>query len=135
MSPKKRKFNPAYALELLGIAKGDLESAQGLVDSKKGRPENALYHVQQACEKALKAIYIANEKEVTLIHDLGLLIGGLTGAIEIPHQEELLSLSEYATIRRYEEGQYELDFDSDIAPYLKITAEIIALAEAQCKKA
>ena len=133
MSPKKRKFNPGYAKELLNIAKGDLESARGLVESKKGRPENALYHIQQACEKALKAIYIANRKEVTVIHDIGLLIGGLNGIVEIPHQEELLSLSEYATIRRYEEGQYEIDFDADVAPYLVITHEILELAKVHCK--
>ena len=96
--------------------------------SRMGRPENALYHIQQACEKALKAIYIAKEKEVTLIHDIGLLIGGLGDIIQVPYQEELLSLTEYATIRRDEEGHYEVDFETDVAPYLMIGEAIIELA-------
>jgi HEPN domain-containing protein len=128
MGPKKKKFNKTYAPELLKIANGDLESAKGLCLSRIGRPENALYHIQQACEKALKAIYIAQGKEVTLIHDIGLLIGGLEDLMHIPHQEELLSLTEYATIRRYEEGTFEISFDTDVTPYLAIAGEILTLA-------
>ena len=133
MGPKKKKFNKPYALELLNIAKGDLESAKGLCIAKIGRPENALYHIQQACEKALKAIYIARGKEVTLIHDIGLLIGGLNDIIQVPYQEELLSLTEYATIRRYEEGAYEINFEKDVTPYLSIADEILSLASSQVK--
>ena len=128
MGPKKRKFNKPYAKELLGIAKGDFASAEALTKAKAGRPENALYHIQQACEKALKAIYVSLGKEVTLIHDLGLLIGGLDSSIPIPHQEEVLSLTEYATIRRYEEGNYNLDFTEDVEPYLAVCQDILRIA-------
>jgi hypothetical protein len=45
MSPKKeRTFKKSYAAELLRIAAGDVESAEVLMQSQRGRPENVCYH-------------------------------------------------------------------------------------------
>lgn len=56
---KTRKFRPDYALELLSVATGDLDSAQLLAAGKVKRKENILFHCQQVVEKALKATHCA----------------------------------------------------------------------------
>jgi HEPN domain-containing protein len=102
---QERKFLPSYAFELLRIAASDLESAEILQASKKGRKENIFYHIQQSCEKSLKAALVSLELPVPLILDLAALVAKLPDSVERPFGYELGELTQFATIRRYEEGE------------------------------
>jgi HEPN domain-containing protein len=107
MSPRSNQeklFDKIYAPELLRIATGDLDTARALVGSKKGRVENALFHVQQAVEKSLKAVLVSQGIPVPVVHDIGILLAKLTNSLNPPHGYELGELNQYASIRRYEEG-------------------------------
>ena len=104
---KERKFKPEYARELLSIAKGDVESAKGLFKVKMGRTENIFFLAEQAIEKSLKAALCWKGQAIPMIHDLGIIIAQFPKSILVPRSEDMLDLSQFATIRRYEEGQAE----------------------------
>lgn len=106
---KLKKFNKAYAGELIAIAAGDLSSAEILMKSTGGRPENILYMIQQCIEKCLKALAVHNEIAVLMTHDLEALASRLPQELIPPHAEELNELVQYATIRRYEKGEEVID--------------------------
>ncbi len=103
MTPN-RLFKKAYAKELLQVATEDLESAVILKDGHVSRKENALFHVQQSIEKALKACICHLEQPVPLVHDLITLIKVIPDYENIPHHDGIYDLTQFATIRRYEEG-------------------------------
>ena len=114
---KSQKFKKEYAHELMLVAFSDLDTARTLTDAKLKRVENIFLFVQQALEKALKAVLCWYEQPVPLIHDIGI----LTTKIEAlghttPFGYNLNSLSEYATIRRYLEGKesFETEDINDI---------------------
>ncbi|HPI40680.1 MAG TPA: HEPN domain-containing protein [Pseudobdellovibrionaceae bacterium] len=113
MSPgsQERKFNPKYALELMRIAEGDFNTAIAISHSKESRLENAFFMAQQAIEKALKAVLVSLSLPIPLVHDLGILLAKLPVDLNPPYGYELNELNQYATIRRYEEGHYELTID------------------------
>ena len=117
----ERTFKKGYAAELLRIAEGDLESAKGLSKIKMGRTENILFHVEQSIEKALKAVLCCKEKPVPLIHDIGIILARFPEGLNVPESEKMIDLSQFAAIRRYEEGKAEITEEE--------TALAIALAE------
>jgi HEPN domain-containing protein len=111
MSPKKqeRLFSTEYSKELLTIAQGDLFTAIAIQNSENARLENAFYMVQQCIEKALKAVLVSKKIPVPLVHDLGILLAKLPNELNPPFGYELSDLNQYASIRRYEIGQFQLD--------------------------
>lgn len=110
MNPSSRKYKKEYAYELIKIAEGDLASANALSSASVGRPENVIYIAQQAIGKALKAVLCFREKPIVHTHDLEVLVTLLEKDIP-PDAHQLGILSQYATIRRYEEGYEELTAD------------------------
>ena len=68
--------------------------------------ENAFYLAQQSMEKALKAVLVHRGVAIPMIHDLSALLSKLPEDCDSPYGYELNALSEYATIRRYEEGSW-----------------------------
>lgn len=109
MTPKAKKFNPEYAKQLIKIAEGDLESAKILASSKGGRPENIFFIAQQSIEKSLKSVLIHHQKSVPLTHDLEAIMSILPESIPLPKGHDLIEgMSEFATVRRYEEGYLEI---------------------------
>lgn len=106
MTPRKQEkiFTKQYAPELLKISKGDLESAKALAKAGTGRAENVCYLVHQCIEKALKAALVWKQISVPLVHDLGALIARVPSDANLPFGYELISINDYAAIRRYEEG-------------------------------
>jgi len=110
MSPSKqeRLFEKKYAEDLIRIAEGDFKSARFLAAAspKDIRIENAFYLCQQSIEKSLKAVIVANEIAVPLVHDLGSFLSRIPKTCEPPYGYELLDLNQYATIRRFEEGHW-----------------------------
>jgi HEPN domain-containing protein len=116
MSPQKqeRLFKKEYSRELLKIASGDLGSAKILFDSfsnTSGRAENIFFLCQQSIEKSLKAVLCALELPVPMVHELGILVGKIPASSNFEFGYELASLSEFASIRRYQEGVLILSFE------------------------
>lgn len=123
----KRLFKKEYALELFRVAEEDLESGQVLYDGAASRRENILFHVQQAIEKSLKAVICAREQEVPLVHDLNELVNSIKEHRVIPHYNEIFDLTQFATIRRYEEGVAVIT-DAEIEAAFSAAREILAWA-------
>lgn len=113
MSPSKQEklFKPEYSFELLKIAAGDLGSAEILVKNfgaENSRAENIFFLAQQSIKKSLKAVLCALQLPIPMVHELGVLVGKLPPSTNPPFGYELMALSEFASVRRYEEGALTL---------------------------
>jgi len=106
---KERLFKQEYAAELLRIAKNDFEAAKTLMTNSKIRSETVFFQLHQSVEKALKAVLIHQKKMVPLVHDIRIIIDRLKAPP--PHAEALTELTDFAAIRRYEEGSFVLTAD------------------------
>lgn len=116
MGPKDRIFKQEYAQELFKIAENDLVSAKTLAKNISVRRETVLMMVQQSVEKSLKSVLCRVAKPIPQTHDLQVLIERLGPDSVPPFSEELGDLTPFATMRRYEEGRFEiLDEDLDLA--------------------
>lgn len=87
-----------------------------------------LYHVQQAIEKSLKSLLISLEKPVPLVHDLDVIVANFSEEIQKELQQNLGELTQYATIRRYVDGD-ELIEKKDILEIIKIAESVIKFVE------
>ncbi len=133
MTPKKRKFDKEYAVELLKIAQGDFGSAVVLSKSEEGRKENVLFLGQQCIEKCLKAVLCSLNEPIIHTHDIEALLALLPDDVEPPSPSSLKTFTEYATIRRYEEGYEELN-KKDLRDSLKLVESVLSWANTVCKK-
>jgi HEPN domain-containing protein len=108
MSPSKqeRLFPKEYAKVLWRIAEGDYLTVEVLAKASGYRVENAFYLAQQSIEKALRSVLVHRGVAIPMIHDLSALLSKLPEDCDPPYGYELNALSEYATIRRYEEGSW-----------------------------
>ena len=109
VSPAKQEklFSVEYAPELIRIAEGDLGSARLLLvqfGMFKSRAENIFFLAQQSIEKSLKAVLCLHGVPVPLVHELGTLVAKLPASSNPVFGYEISRLSEFASIRRYEEG-------------------------------
>lgn len=82
-----------------------------------------LFLVQQSIEKALKALICFAGRPIPLTHDLLFLEDRLDDKSKIPGNYDLGQLNDFAAIRRYERGFFDLD-DSDIAAVIKVGEQI-----------
>lgn len=133
MSPRdqERVFPRAYASDLITIARGDLDSAQVLLEGfekGRGRPENVFYAAQQSVEKCLKAVLVSREIPVPLVRDIGVLLGKLPADTNTRFDYDLVGLTPYATIRRYEEGRLKPEID-EARDTLALAEEVLSWAE------
>jgi len=121
----QRKYKVEYAFELLKIAEGDLLSAQVLFNNfGQGRKENICYHAEQSVEKSIKAYLCFTQIPLPLTHDLGVLIDKIPENSDFPIDRDITSLTEYATIRRYEEGVIDLEA-IDVETIIQIATKIL----------
>jgi HEPN domain-containing protein len=123
---KERLFKHEYARELLIIAKNDLEAAKTLMQNPDIRYETVFFQLQQAVEKTLKALLVHQRKMVPLIHDIALLIERLQ--FDIPQADALTELTDFASVRRYEMGTFEVTTDETKAA-IKAVEETIDFCE------
>ena len=103
---QERIFKKEYAKELLKIASGDLGSARILCEhfsNTSGRAENIFFMCQQSIEKSLKAVLCALGLPVPMVYELGVLVEKIPASADLEFGYELVSLSEFASFRRYEE--------------------------------
>lgn len=110
---KDQLFKPEYAAVLLKIAEGDCESAEVLSQARKGRPENVCFAAQQSIAKAIKAVLCAKGQPLPFTHSTELLLDRLPNDLVPPLGQSLILLTDYATIRRYEEG-HEILSEADL---------------------
>lgn len=88
----------------MGIAEDDLRAAKVLAKSQNIRAENILFHIEQAIEKAIKAVLCFEGKPVPLTHDLLSLLQKFSSDHLPPGGYALHDLTPFATVRRYVEG-------------------------------
>ena len=125
---KKKLFDKHYAPELLRIAKGDLASAEVLMQASGGRPENTVFLAQQSVEKAIKSVLIHLEISFPLVHDLGILVALLPDDKAPAQGFSLAELNPFASVRRYEEGPLPLSSE-EIKGVVTVAKSVIAWAE------
>ncbi len=125
---KERLFKLPYSWELLAIAKNDLLAAKALAANPQVRYETAFFMLQQAVEKALKAVLVAQSKAVPLVHDLAVIIDRLDPKPDAT--DELNELTDFASIRRYEEGTFVVTAE-ETAAAIKLVEATLAFAETQ----
>lgn len=125
---KERIFKKEYAAELLRIAEGDLHSARALEKDTLGRRENIIFMAEQCIEKCLKAVLCHLGKPVPLVHDLDVLVDRLHPLKPIPRSDSMGDLSQFAAIRRYEEGKAILE-SSEIMEVLQLAQETLSWAK------
>ena len=106
---RDQKYKRSYAEVLLRIAAEDFSTLEIIYRAKGGRKENVCFMAQQVVEKCLKALLVRGGVPVPFTHSTELLLARLDVADHPPQASSLDALTEYATIRRYEEGHVELD--------------------------
>ena len=127
---KERIFKLPYARELLAIAKNDLLAAKALAANPQVRYETAFFMLQQSVEKALKAVLVAQSQPVPLIYDLAVIIDRLNPKPNA--SDELNELTDFASVRRYEEGTFIVTAE-ETAAAIKLVESTLAFAESQIK--
>jgi HEPN domain-containing protein len=136
MAPKERIFKKPYAYELIAIAKNDLRAAETLAKDSLVRKETVLMMVQQAIEKSLKSLLCSLEKPIPMTHDLFTLVQSVQAVSielsELPFALELDDLTPYASIRRYEDGIFEIN-NEDLKHSFKIAQEVLQWCELKIK--
>ena len=88
MSTKPRKHrHPGSPTDWLSHAKSDLNLARLASKHKTVLPEQACFHAQQACEKALKAVLLDKKLECPLVHDIEVLLEiAKDGGLRLPRK-------------------------------------------------
>lgn len=108
MSPKDRIYKKEYAKELLSVAENDILAAIALSQHSEVRGETVLLMVQQGIEKGLKSVLCYSGLPIPMTHDLYGIVQRLGTNYHPPYADQLEELTPYATIRRYEEGRFEI---------------------------
>ena len=93
---------PASVAEWLDAAERDMRAARALLDEVGLWPE-VCFHVQQTCEKGLKALLVSRGSRPPRTHDLEVLVARFRtvgGKLPAP-DEDWKRLSEYAVLGRY----------------------------------
>jgi len=133
----------ATLLAWIRIASKDFESAQKLATPPNPQWEAALYHCQQAAEKATKALLVLHGESPPKQHDIGLLIDKFGKFGDDLNDLEVIAeqLTDYATKYRYPNFQEDDDdplsqevVDKAIADANTFLARATALIEAYINK-
>ena len=134
---KSKLFKTEYATELLGIADNDLVAARALRTASGVRPETTLLMVQQSIEKSLKALLCHRGQAVPQTHDLDVLIDRIGQAgIALPAllvDSDFGDLSNFATLRRYEEGRGIIG-PEELEAALELAEEVLIWVRGAIKK-
>ncbi len=128
---KERRHKKEYAAELVRIAENDLIAAKTLASNKQVRVETVFFQLQQVTEKSLKALIVASGKAVPLVHDIALLMDRLASVHSFP--DELKELTDFASVRRYEEGTFEVSF-AEVDAAITSVEKALALCKSMVAK-
>ncbi len=131
---REKLFRRDYAQVLWKIAEGDIQSAEVMaMHLEKGRRENICFAAQQCIEKALKAVLCARDKPVPMSHSIELILDRLQTVTPV-HADALIELTDYATSRRYEEGN-EIITPEDVKAIIAAGRTMLAWAKDEIAKA
>ncbi len=119
---------PGSSLDWLRHAHSDMELAR-VARNPRIMLEGLCFHAQQAAEKALKAVLIANGIPVEKIHNLKTLFDLLPqGIILPPKMEDAASLTDYAVSRRYP-GDFEPITEEEYREAVRLAEAVVHWAE------
>lgn len=131
---KDRLFKKAFAIELFRIAENDLQAARTLASDPLVRRETALLMVQQSIEKAFKAVLCKHEIPIPQTHDLSLIVDRMNASsTQLPAliaNTDFDELTPFATLRRYEEGRFEI-VDDDMAGAITLAERVLDWVRAE----
>lgn len=87
-------------------AANDLRNISNNLSAEEVPTDTVCFHAQQAIEKLLKAVLVANAKEVTKTHDLVRLLSDVADFLPelLPFELQLEEVSEYGVAVRYPNG-------------------------------
>jgi len=115
-------MRPEVAAQWLAYAESDLAVAGG-VDRAGVLTETLCFHVQQAAEKAIKAVLVAGGADPPRTHDLEMLLAAVPEHVQIGFDRlSVAALTAYAVASRYPGD------DEPVEPDEYATALAIALA-------
>ena len=119
MRPRSKRRRPGSPQDWFAHAQSDLRLARLARSHKTVFREQACFHAQQACEKALKAVLLSMALEFPLVHDIEALLEiAKEGGVRLPREvREAGALSPYAVEARYpgyEEGITPAEADEAI---------------------
>ncbi len=118
---------PGCPADWLHRARSDLNLA------RLSRPEGVLledlcFHAQQAAEKALKAVLVANSVAVPNIHSIRRLIDLLPAKLDIPGEiQDAAGLTDYAVSSRYP-GDFELVDEDEHREAVRLAEAVVSWA-------
>jgi HEPN domain-containing protein len=101
---------------------------QSLAFRKIGRRENTLFHIEQVVEKSLKAVLCKLETPVPFTQELDILLDRLPEGILPPSAEELSDLTQFATLRRYEEARADFS-DEELQSAYRLAHSVLVWAK------
>lgn len=104
-------------------AENDLKTGRDELATDEPATDTICFHMQQCCEKYLKAFLVFHGEEIPRTHDLALLIeqcGRIDSDFGVLYEWGVDRLTDYAVLVRY---------DKPIFPSLEETKEAVKLAE------
>ncbi|NNJ84254.1 MAG: HEPN domain-containing protein [Gammaproteobacteria bacterium] len=124
----ERKPEPGSPDEWLLYAKSDLALAR-TDGSPDIMPKMLCFHAQQAAEKALKAVLLAENTDFPNTHNLRFLLDKIPSRIKIPSEvEDAALLTDYAVSSRYP-GHLEDITQEDYLEALQLAGVVLEWAE------
>lgn len=113
----------------LGYAYSDLDIARQEPPTPRVRRETLCFHAQQAAEKAIKAVLLAQRVEVPRTHNLGVLLELVPKAVPVPVEVSRAGeLSDYAVVLRYP-GESEAVTPAEHQRAVELAAQVVLWAE------
>ena len=111
----------------LDKARGDLVMADLARKPEQDLPDQALFHAQQAAEKALKALLVALDRPVPRTHDLLVLVDDLVDRFEELDALalDLARLSAYGVAPRYP-GRWDDPDTTEVEAAIRIASKVLA---------
>ena len=131
---RQKGETPGSPAHWLARAKADLALAQ-IQPPEGGLYEDLCFHAQQAAEKALKAVYIAQGWPFRYVHVLEELITGLrTRGLQVPDEvAKAVRLTDYAFSTRYP-GPAEPVSKQEHAQAVELANMVVQWAKATVEK-
>ncbi|HPI39824.1 MAG TPA: HEPN domain-containing protein [Pseudobdellovibrionaceae bacterium] len=128
MGPNEKLFKKQYAKELFKIAENDFVTSKVLAKAQEVRRETVLFLIEQTIEKSLKALLCHKGLPIPFTHDLYALVQRFEVDQLPPGGYALHDLTPFASIRRYEEGNYIIE-EEDIQHALSIAESVLSWAK------
>ena len=118
--------NQKLALEWLVFARRNLETAQLLI-RENHYTDVIAFDIQQATEKALKAVYVYNNESVPRIHALDVLFNYANTNIQFKNIniKQLLTINDYNITERYPGPRFSMPEMDEIFESMNIAQTIL----------